>query len=84
MAYAASLGAAVAAFDARDFANAADVADVIFKNGTIIPMDAQGSAEALAIGGGKILAAGTTEQVSRLLAAPHEISTSRAARFCPD
>ena len=66
MAYAASLGAAVAAFDARDFANAADVADVIFKNGTIIPMGAQGSAEALAIGGGKILAAGTAEQVSRL------------------
>lgn len=62
LAYAASLGAAVAAFDARDVANASGGADVIFRNGTVIPMSAQGRAEALAIGGGKILAVGTVEQ----------------------
>jgi predicted amidohydrolase YtcJ len=66
MAYAVSLGAAASLTASRP-ANAADGAEVIFKNGTIIPMTGQPrSVEALAIGGGKILAVGSAADVSAL------------------
>jgi predicted amidohydrolase YtcJ len=64
---AAAAGAAIAAMSATSTARAADGAEVIFGNGTIIPMTPQyGSVEALAIAGGKILAVGSTAEVSTL------------------
>lgn len=83
LAYAASLGAAVAAFDARDVANASAGADVIFRNGTVIPMSAQGRAEALAIGGGKILAVGTAEQVSSVAGSATKIVDLQGRTLLP-
>ena len=60
-------GAAVAAMTAGREARAADGADTIFRNGAIYPMTAGGGlVEALAIGGGKILAAGSLSDVSAL------------------
>ncbi len=65
LAYAVSAG--VAGTIAGGKAHAADSADVIFRNGTIHPMTAAGRPpEALAIGGGKILAAGSASEVSSL------------------
>ena len=67
---AAAAGAAIAAMSATGTARAADGAEVIFINGTIIPMTAQHSkVEALAIGGGKILAVGSTAEALSLAAA---------------
>ncbi len=67
LAYAVSAGAAAATMTAGREAQAADGAGVIFRNGTIYPMTAGGRpAEALAIGGGKILAAGSASDVSSL------------------
>lgn len=65
LAYAASFPLAAAAASA---ARAEAVADVIFRNGPIYPMATAGGAkvEALAIGGGKILAPGDAEEVKRL------------------
>ena len=66
MAYAVSAGAAVAGLGARE-ARAANGADVIFCNGAIYPMTAGGQpVDALAIGGGKILAAGSASEISTL------------------
>src|SRR5271155_5808763 len=63
IAYAVSAGAAVAAMAGRE----ARGADAIFRNGAIYPMTAGGQAvDALAIGGGKILAAGPAADVSTL------------------
>ena len=67
LAYAISTGAAAATMTAGREAHAADGADAIFRNGTIYPMTAGGQpVEALAIGGGKILAAGSASDVSSL------------------
>ena len=67
LAYAASAGAAAATLTAGREALAANGADTIFRNGTIYPMTAGGGAvEALAIGGGKIIAAGKSSDVSAL------------------
>ena len=64
MAYAVSAGAAVAGM-AGGKAWAANGADVIFRNGALYPMTAGGQpVEALAIGGGKIIAAGSASDVS--------------------
>ncbi len=64
---AAAVGAAIAALSGTRTARAADGAEVIFRNGTIIPMTPQqGPVEALAIGSGKILAVGSTAAVSAL------------------
>jgi predicted amidohydrolase YtcJ len=64
IAYAVSAGAAAAAMGGRE-ARAADGADVIFRNGPIYPMRAGGqTVDALAIGGGKILAAGLAADIS--------------------
>jgi predicted amidohydrolase YtcJ len=59
---------AAAAITAGREVHAADGAEaVIFRNGTILPMTAGGRpVEALAIGGGKILAAGSASDVSSL------------------
>ena len=66
MAYAVTAGAA--AITAGRKANAAAAAEVIFRNGTIIPMTAERrhTVEALAIGGGKILAVGSASDISAL------------------
>ena len=62
-----SAGASVAAMTAGREAQAADGADAIFRNGMIYPMTSVGRpVEALAIGGGKILAAGSASDVSSL------------------
>jgi predicted amidohydrolase YtcJ len=62
-----SAAAAVVAMTAGREAYAAEVADAIFSNGTIYPMTAAGRpVEALAIGGGKILASGSASDVSSL------------------
>ncbi len=68
MAYATSVVAGVAVMKAGGPAHAAaEGAEVIFRNGTIIPMTAGPHAvEAIAIGGGKILAAGSAEQAAAL------------------
>ena len=60
-----AVGAAAAIMVGRD-ARAADAAETIFRNGTIYPMTtADGRpVEALAIGGGKVLAAGSASDVS--------------------
>ncbi len=85
LAYAASAGAAAAAIAAGREARAADGADTIFRNGTIYPMTAGGRpVEALAIGGGKILAAGSAADVSALAARRRlGSSTCRAASLFP-
>ena len=65
-----SAAAAVVAMTAGLEAYAADGADAIFRNGTIYPMTTTGRpVEALAIGGGKILAIGSVSDVSSALAA---------------
>jgi predicted amidohydrolase YtcJ len=65
MAYAVSAG--VAGMTAGRPARAADGAEAIFRNGTIHPMSGQNRPiEALAIGGGKILAVGSLAEVSAL------------------
>ena len=62
-----SAGASVSVMTAGREALAAESADAIFRNGTIYPMTSVGRpVEALAIGGGKILAAGSTSDVSSL------------------
>ena len=67
LAYAVWAGAAAAAITAGREAYAADGAEAIFRNGTIYPMTAGGRpVEALAIGGGKVLAAGSASDVSSL------------------
>ena len=67
LACAVSAGAAAAAMTAGREAYAADGADTIFHNGTIYPMTAGGlPVNSLAIGGGKILAAGSASDVSAL------------------
>lgn len=65
MAYAVT--ATAAAMTAARKADAAGGAEVIFRNGTIIPMTAgRHAVEALAIGGGKILGVGSASDVSAL------------------
>ena len=65
LAYAVSAGAASAVMAAGREAQAADGADVIFRNGTIYPMTAGGRpVEALAIAGGKIRATGSASDLS--------------------
>jgi predicted amidohydrolase YtcJ len=63
----AAWAAAAAAITVGRDARAADGAEVIFRNGTIYPMTASRlPVEALAIGGGKVLATGSTSDVSSL------------------
>ena len=63
LAYAVSAGAAVVTAGGRP--RAAEAADTIFRNGTIYPMTAGARpVEALAIGGGKILAAGSASDAT--------------------
>ena len=65
LAYAASAGAS--ATTGLRGALAAESADVIFRNGAIHPMaGSQDKVEALAIGGGRILAAGSVSEISAL------------------
>lgn len=67
IAYTVAAGTAVAAMTASRNADAADGAAVIFRNGRIITMTAQqGSVEALAIGDGRILAVGSSSDISGL------------------
>src|ERR1035441_5954831 len=67
LAYAVWAGPAAAAITAGREAYAADGAEAIFRNGTIYPMTVGGlPVEALAIGGGKVLAAGSASEVSSL------------------
>jgi predicted amidohydrolase YtcJ len=67
IAYAVSAGAVVAATAGRQATAAADGADAIFRGGAIYPMTTGGrTVEALAIGGGKILAAGQAADISTL------------------
>ncbi len=67
LAYAASAGAAAAVITAGREARAADGAETIFRNGTIYPMTVSGRpVEALAIGGGRVLVAGSASDVSSL------------------
>jgi predicted amidohydrolase YtcJ len=66
VAYAVSAGAAVAGM-AGPKAWAANGADIIFRNGVIYPMTAaRQPVDALAIGGGKIIAAGTASDIATL------------------
>jgi predicted amidohydrolase YtcJ len=68
MAYAAAAGATAATFGARYRADATAAADVIFRNGTILPMSGRSEPiEAVAIGGGTILAVGSASDVSGLI-----------------
>ena len=84
MAYAVSAGAAVAGMTASRPAKAADGADVIFRNGTIIPMTGpRRNVEALAIGGGKILAAGSLPEVSTLAGSATEIVDLQGRTLLP-
>jgi predicted amidohydrolase YtcJ len=67
IACAAAMGAAVSGLGAVRPAGAAEAAEVIFRNGTIIPMAGPRRAvEALAIGGGRILGLGTEADVAGL------------------
>lgn len=67
MAYAAAAGMMTTGLGAARTASAADGAEVIFRNGTIIPMaGAQRSVEALAIGGGRILGLGAESDLAGL------------------
>jgi predicted amidohydrolase YtcJ len=62
-----ALGTAIAAMSTRGGTETAGSADVIFRNGTIIPITPQhGPVEALATRGGKILAVGPEAQISSL------------------
>jgi hypothetical protein len=62
-----AVGTVIAAIPARFAARAADSAEVIFHNGTILPITTQqDTVEAVATGGGKILAVGSMAQVSAL------------------
>ena len=62
-----SAGASVSAMSAGREAYAAEGADTIFRNGTIYPMTSTGRpVKSLAIGGGAILATGSTSDVSSL------------------
>src|SRR5664279_1761903 len=66
LAYAVAAAACAAITSGRE-AHAADGAEAIFRNGAIYPMTAGGRPlEALAIGGGKVLAAGSASDVSSL------------------
>jgi predicted amidohydrolase YtcJ len=79
IAYTAAAGAAATAMTA-----AAGGADVIFRNGTIIPMTAQQApVEALAIGGGKILAIGSESDVSALAASTTSIVDLQGRTLLP-
>lgn len=70
----AAAAASVAAVGASQKARAAAGAEMIFRNGTIVPMTAQQPrAEALAIGGGRILAVGSVQDVSSLATAATSI-----------
>jgi predicted amidohydrolase YtcJ len=65
MACAVSAGAVAATIGGAREARAANGAEVIFRNGAIYPMTAgQGPVDAIAIGGGKILATGALPEVS--------------------
>jgi predicted amidohydrolase YtcJ len=67
IAYAAAAGAAATALTSGRKADATGAADVIFRNGTLLTMTPQaGPIEALAIGGGTILAVGSASDVSGL------------------
>jgi predicted amidohydrolase YtcJ len=67
MAYAATASAVAAGLGTTRIATAADGAEVIFRNGTIIPMAGPRRAvEALAIGGGRILGLGAESDVAGL------------------
>lgn len=67
MASAVAAGAAAASLGMAGPARAADGADTIFRNGTIIPMaGSRRSVEALAIGGGRILGLGTDADIAGL------------------
>jgi predicted amidohydrolase YtcJ len=67
MAYAAAAGAAAVTLGSAGRARAADSAEIIFRNGTIIPMAGQSrSVEALAVGGGRILALGAAADIEGL------------------
>jgi len=67
MAYAVWAGAAAAVITLGREAHAAEGPETIFRNGTIHPMTMGGRpVEALAIGGGKVLAAGSASDVSAL------------------
>lgn len=67
MAYAAVAGAAAATLAVAGPASAATGAEIVFRNGTIIPMAGpRRSVEALAIGGGRILAAGSEAEIAAL------------------
>ena len=67
LAYAVWAGAAAAVITAGREAHAADGAETIFRNGKIYPMTADGRpVEALAIGDGNVLAAGSASDVSSL------------------
>jgi predicted amidohydrolase YtcJ len=66
IAYAVSAGAAIGAIAGRE-ARAANGVEAIFRNGVVYPMTAGGEAvDALAIGGGKILATGAAADISSL------------------
>jgi predicted amidohydrolase YtcJ len=83
MAYAVSAGAAVAGM-AGGKVWAAGGADVIFRNGAIYPMTTEGQpVEALAIGGGKILAAGSASDVATLAQAATKIVDLRGRALFP-
>lgn len=83
MAYAVSAGVA-ANLTASRSANAAEGAEVIFRNGTIIPMAGQQrSMEALAIGGGKILAVGSAAEVSALAGSATRIVDLKGRTLLP-
>jgi predicted amidohydrolase YtcJ len=67
MAYVAAAGATVASLAVAGPASAASGAEIVFRNGTIIPMAGpRRSVEALAIGGGRILAAGSEAEIAAL------------------
>jgi predicted amidohydrolase YtcJ len=67
MAYAAAAGAAAATLGSAGRARAADGAEFIFRNGTIIPMAGTNrTVEALAVGGGRILGLGADADVAGL------------------
>jgi predicted amidohydrolase YtcJ len=81
--YTVAAGAAITATAARN-ADAAGGADVIFRNGTIIPMTAQRApVEALAISGGKILAIGSESDVLALAAGATSIVDLQGRTLLP-
>ncbi|MEI8151427.1 MAG: amidohydrolase [Hyphomicrobiales bacterium] len=66
MALSAGAAGAAATMTAPRIARAAAGAEVIFRGGKVLPMPGAASAQALAIGGGKILAVGSEEEVGGL------------------